>query len=51
MVGNSDNETKFPHKLLLTNRKVANLWKAVTNISQLILSYQKDFLVHCKKQD
>ena len=22
MVGNSDNETKFPHKLLLANRKV-----------------------------
>ena len=27
MVGNSDNETKFSRKLLLTNRKIANLWK------------------------
>ena len=25
MIGNSDDETNFPHKLLLTNRKVENL--------------------------
>ena len=25
------NETSFPHKLLLTNRQVANLWKAFAN--------------------
>ena len=25
MFGNSDDETNFPHKLLLTNRQVANL--------------------------
>ena len=31
MVGNSDNETNFPHKLLLTNRQVANLHKAFAN--------------------
>ena len=29
MVG--DNETNFPHKLLLTNRQVSNLRKAFTN--------------------
>ena len=29
MIG--DNETNFPHKLLLTNRKVANLRKAFAN--------------------
>ena len=29
MVG--DNETNFPHKLLLTNRKVSNLRKAFAN--------------------
>ena len=29
MVG--DDETNFPHKLLLTNRQVANLCKAFTN--------------------
>ena len=28
MVGNSDDETNFPHKFLLTNRQVANLRKA-----------------------
>ena len=31
MIGNSDNETNFPHKLLLTNRQVANLRKAFPN--------------------
>ena len=36
MIG--DDETNFPHKLLLTNRKVSNL--LLTNY-QLILSYQK----------
>ena len=29
MIG--DNETNFPHKLLLTNRKVSNLHKAFSN--------------------
>ena len=29
MIG--DNETNFPHKLLLTNRQVANLCKALSN--------------------
>ena len=28
MIGNSDDEANFPHKLLLTNRQVANLRKA-----------------------
>ena len=31
MVCNSDDETNFPHKLLLTNRQVANLGKAFAN--------------------
>ena len=31
MIGNSDGETNFPHKLLLTNRQVANLRKAFAN--------------------
>ena len=31
MVGNSDDETNFPCKLLLTNRQVANLRKAFAN--------------------
>ena len=33
MIGNSDHETNFPHKLLLTNRQVANLHKALVNKS------------------
>ena len=31
MIGNSEDETNFPHKLLLTNRKVANLRRAFAN--------------------
>ena len=31
MIGNSDDETNFPHKLLLTNRQVANLRKSFAN--------------------
>ena len=34
MVGNSNDNTNFPHKLLLTNRQVANIRKAFAkNIS------------------
>ena len=39
MIGNSNNETNFPHGLLLTNRQVANLVKLFQIIHQLILSY------------
>ena len=31
MIGNSDDKTNFPHKLLLTNRQVSNLRKAFAN--------------------
>ena len=31
MVGNSDDNTNFPHELLLTNRQIANLCKAFAN--------------------
>ena len=31
MIGNSDDSTNFPHKLLLTNRQVASLRKAFAN--------------------
>ena len=31
MIGNSNDETNFPHKLLLTNTQVANLRKAFAN--------------------
>ena len=33
MIGNSDDETNFLHKLLLTNRQVANLCRAFKNNS------------------
>ena len=36
-----DNETNFPHKLLLTNRQVANLRKAFVNYLSTDISYQK----------
>ena len=39
MIG--DNETNFPHKLLLTNRQVSNLPKPLQIIRQMILGYQK----------
>ena len=31
MIGNSDDETNFPHKLLLANRQVTNLHEALAN--------------------
>ena len=41
MIGNSDDESNFPHELLLTNRQVVNLRKAFANNS----IYQKlDYL-------
>ena len=44
MIGNSDDETNFPHKLLLTNRQVANLRKAFANHTSIDikLSIQHD---------
>ena len=36
-----DDETNFPHKLLLTNRQVTNLRKAFAKNHRLILNYQK----------
>ena len=39
MIG--DNETNFPHKLLLTNRQVSNLCKAFTNHSSANIKLSK----------
>ena len=36
-----ENETNFPHKLLLTNRQVANLRKAFTNNSSSDIKFSK----------
>ena len=35
MVGNSNDNTNFPHELLLTNRQVADIRKAFTNHSSI----------------
>ena len=39
MIG--DNETNFPHKLLLTNRQAANLHKAFANHSSADIKFSK----------
>ena len=42
MIGNSDDETNFPHKLLLlTNRQVANLRKAFANHTSTDIKFSK----------
>ena len=41
MVSNSNDNTNYPHELLLTNRQVANIGKAFAKIHQLTLNYQK----------
>ena len=41
MIGNSDNETNFPHKLLLTNGEVTNLPKAFANNSSADIKLSK----------
>ena len=41
MTGNPDDETNFPHKLLLTNRQVANIRKAFPNNSSANIRLSK----------
>ena len=41
MIGNSHDETNFPHKLLLTNRKVGNLRKAFARYSSRDIKLSK----------
>ena len=41
MIGNSNDETNFPHKLLLTNRQVSNLCKAFGNNSSADIKLPK----------
>ena len=41
MVGNSDDETNFPHKLLLINRQVPNLRKSFANNSSTDIKLSK----------
>ena len=41
LIGNSYGETNFPHKLLLTNRQVANLRKAFASYSDADIKLSK----------
>ena len=41
MIGNLDDETNFPHKLLSTNRQVANLRKAFANYTSTDIKLSK----------
>ena len=41
MVGNSNDNTNFPHELLLTNRQFANIRKAFTNHSSTDIKLSK----------
>ena len=49
MIG--DNETNFPHKLLLTNRQVANLQKAFANHSSTDIKLSKTQLSNIYNQE
>ena len=48
MIGNSDDETNFPHKLLLTNRQVANLRKGFANYLSADIKLSKTQLTNMK---
>ena len=41
MIGNSDYEANFPHKLLLTNRQFANIRKVFANHTSADIKFQK----------
>ena len=49
MIGNSDDETNFPDKLLLTNRQVANLRKAFANHTSTDIKLSKAQLTKMQK--
>ena len=49
MIGNSDDETNFPHKLLLTNRQIANLRKAFANHTSTDIKLSKAQLTKIQK--
>ena len=49
IIGNSDDETNFPHKLLLTNRQVSNLHKAFANHTLTDIKLSKTQLTKMQK--
>ena len=51
VLGNSSDENKFPHKLLLTNTQVSKLWSAFTNVSSANIKQSKTQLHEIGKSD
>ena len=49
MVGNSNNEINFPHKLLLTNRQILSLRKAFANHTSVDIKLSKAQLTKMQK--
>ena len=49
MIDNSDDETNFPHKLLLTNRQVVRLRKAFANYTSTDIKLSKTPLSKMQK--
>ena len=49
MIGNSDDEANFPHKLLLTNKQIANLRKAFANHTSTDIKLSKAQLTKMQK--
>ena len=49
MIGNSDDEAHFPHKLLLTNRQVSNIRKAFANHTSTDIKLSKAQLTKMQK--
>ena len=49
MIGNPDNEANFSHKLLLTNRQVANLRKTFANHTSTDIKLSKAQLTKMQK--
>ena len=49
MISNSDDEANFPHKLLLTNRQVANIRKVFDNHTSTHINFSKAQLTKMQK--
>ena len=49
MVGNSDDEINFPHKLLLTNRQTLSIRKAFSNHTSADIKFSKAQLTKMQK--
>ena len=49
MIGNSDDEANFPHKLMLTNRQVANVREASANHTSTDIKFSKAQLTKIQK--